>query len=175
MPATEETYRPQPTLHIVFAVSSIAMLLSIVWMILADHLRPWKQVQREFHRVEDAKLRVAEEQEVQKQEAKNKAAIAEVEKQIARARQMEYANARQIYDVDQKIKGAQGRVDHLDTRRRFTKAELDSQRSFYDGMIDRDEVAQANRYLNTVIIPGEQKYEEISRQYEAADRELKQL
>ena len=48
MPATEETYRSQPTLHLVFAISSIAMLLSTVWMVMADHLRPWKEVQREF-------------------------------------------------------------------------------------------------------------------------------
>ena len=53
MPATEETYRSQPTLHVVFAITSIAMTLAIVWMIMADHLRPWKQVQREFHRIED--------------------------------------------------------------------------------------------------------------------------
>ena len=40
MPATEETYRPQPILHIVFAISSIAMLLATVWMVMADHFRP---------------------------------------------------------------------------------------------------------------------------------------
>ena len=56
MPASEETYRRQPALHLVFAISSIAMTLSIVWMIMADHLRPWKQVQRDFQLVERKKL-----------------------------------------------------------------------------------------------------------------------
>ena len=56
MPATEETYRPQPILHLVFAISSIAMLLSIAWMVAADHLRPWKEVQREFQTIERKKL-----------------------------------------------------------------------------------------------------------------------
>ena len=56
MPATEETYRPQPILHIVFAISSIAMLLATVWMVVADHYRPWKQVQREFQTIEREKL-----------------------------------------------------------------------------------------------------------------------
>ncbi|MEJ7638920.1 MAG: hypothetical protein WKF75_13355, partial [Singulisphaera sp.] len=60
MPATEETYRSQPTLHVVFAITSIAMTLAIVWMIMADHLRPWKQVQRDFHRIEEAKLKSSE-------------------------------------------------------------------------------------------------------------------
>ena len=68
MPASEETYRSQPALHIVFALTSIAMTLSIVWMIMADHLRPWKQVQREFQRVEDAKLHAAEKQKLQEQQ-----------------------------------------------------------------------------------------------------------
>ena len=56
MPASEETYRSQPILHLVFAISSIAMLLATVWMVMDDHLRPWKQVQREFQQVERDKL-----------------------------------------------------------------------------------------------------------------------
>ena len=39
MPATEEPYRNQRALHVVFGVSSIGLLLATVWMILADHLR----------------------------------------------------------------------------------------------------------------------------------------
>ncbi len=56
MPATEETYRSQPTLHLVFALTSIGMMLSFVWMIAADHLRPWKGIQREFQQIEREKL-----------------------------------------------------------------------------------------------------------------------
>ena len=70
MPATEETYRPQPTLHVVFALTSIAMTLSIVWMIMADHLRPWKEVQREFQQVERTKLEATEAEKLTEQKAK---------------------------------------------------------------------------------------------------------
>jgi len=56
MPATEETFYKQPTLHLIFAISSIAMLLATAWMIVVDHVRPWKQVQREFHVIERDKL-----------------------------------------------------------------------------------------------------------------------
>ena len=73
MPASEETYRSQPTLHLVFAISSIAMLLSTVWMVMADHLRQWKQVQREFHTVERDKLKAAEQAKLKEQKAKNEA------------------------------------------------------------------------------------------------------
>ncbi len=64
MPATEETYRRQTTLHLVFAISSIAMLLSTVWMVLADHIRPWKEVQREFQQVERDKLAATEQAKI---------------------------------------------------------------------------------------------------------------
>src|SRR5439155_776511 len=59
MPASEEPYRRQSTLHLVFAIFSVAMLLSTVWMVMADHMRPWKEVQRGFQEVERDKLKVA--------------------------------------------------------------------------------------------------------------------
>ena len=68
MPASEEPYRRQPTLHLVFAISSVAMLLSTVWMVMADHLRPWKEVQRQFHEVERDKLEAAEQAEARRAE-----------------------------------------------------------------------------------------------------------
>ena len=69
MPATEETYRSQPILHLVFAITSVAMLLSIVWMIVADHFRPWKEVQREFQKVEREKLEAAKKEKLEEQQA----------------------------------------------------------------------------------------------------------
>jgi mono/diheme cytochrome c family protein len=54
MAATDQTYRKQKTLDIVFAVSSILALLSIVWMLVQDYNREYKKVQREFRDVEDA-------------------------------------------------------------------------------------------------------------------------
>ncbi len=86
MPATEETYRRQPILHLVFAISSIAMLLSIVWMVAADHLRPWKQVQREFQQVEREKLKASREEKLEEQKAKNQAQIDEVDAKIKAGR-----------------------------------------------------------------------------------------
>lgn len=45
MPATEQTWRNQKRLHIVFAVSTAIMLLATLWTMLADHYREWKTVQ----------------------------------------------------------------------------------------------------------------------------------
>src|SRR5260370_6751847 len=54
MAATDQTYRNQKTLDIVFAVSSILMLVSIIWMFVQDYNREWKTEQRVFRDVETA-------------------------------------------------------------------------------------------------------------------------
>jgi cytochrome c2 len=54
MAATDQNYRTQHTLDIVFAISSLAMLLSVVWMFADDYYRPYKVEQRDFRYVESA-------------------------------------------------------------------------------------------------------------------------
>ncbi len=52
MAATDKPYRKQKTLDIVFAVSCLLMLLSVLWMLVADYNREFKAVQRSFRDVE---------------------------------------------------------------------------------------------------------------------------
>ncbi|HEV3115531.1 MAG TPA: c-type cytochrome, partial [Gemmataceae bacterium] len=54
MAATDQTYRNQKALDIVFAASCVIMLASIVWMFGQDYFREYKKVQREFRDVEAA-------------------------------------------------------------------------------------------------------------------------
>jgi mono/diheme cytochrome c family protein len=54
MAATDQTYRSQKALDVVFAVSGILMLLSLVWMFAADYFREFKTEQRRFRDVETA-------------------------------------------------------------------------------------------------------------------------
>jgi mono/diheme cytochrome c family protein len=54
MAATDKTYRNQKTLDIVFAVSCVLMLLSIIWMFVQDYNREFKHEQRTFRDVEEA-------------------------------------------------------------------------------------------------------------------------
>ena len=42
MPATEQIWRSPKRMHLVFAISSVAMLVTTVWMLAADHHREWK-------------------------------------------------------------------------------------------------------------------------------------
>ena len=171
MPASEETYRSQPNLHLVFAVTSVAMLLSFVWMIAADHLRPWKEIQRDFQQVERGKLRAQETEKLKQQQARHQTQIEAIDAQIQAAEAKRDENAGQVREVESELKGLEGKKLGLDTRKRFKKAELDSQRSLYDGMIDRGEESVARSYLNTTIIDSEKELLDLTKQLEAAEGE----
>ncbi|MGF1579021.1 MAG: hypothetical protein ACFCD0_06625 [Gemmataceae bacterium] len=54
MAASDQFYRNQKTLNVIFAVSSVGMLFSIMLMFYFDHNRPWKAEQRTFYDVEEA-------------------------------------------------------------------------------------------------------------------------
>jgi cytochrome c2 len=45
MPATEQTWRNQKTLHVIFGVTALVMAAATVWMMLKDHNREWKDWQ----------------------------------------------------------------------------------------------------------------------------------
>src|SRR5262245_64403335 len=53
MAATDTTYRNTRMLHVVFAVSSILMLLTMIGMFADDYFRDWKVEQRIFRDVEE--------------------------------------------------------------------------------------------------------------------------
>ena len=52
MPATEKTWYNQNLLHVIFAVSSLVLLVATIWMISSDHSREWKVFQDEFREAE---------------------------------------------------------------------------------------------------------------------------
>src|SRR4051794_7508159 len=54
MAATDQPFRSQKALDIVFAVSCILMLVSVIWMFVQDYARDWKGDQRKFRDVETA-------------------------------------------------------------------------------------------------------------------------
>jgi len=74
MPATEQTWRDQKLLHVVFGLSSLLMLVATIWMLAADHNREWKQYQRDFRDVETwtANSRVQEQRNAAFEEETNK-------------------------------------------------------------------------------------------------------
>src|SRR6266403_184143 len=53
MAASDQTYRNQKALHVVFAASSVVMLVTTGWMFWDDYNRPFKTEQRVFRDVEE--------------------------------------------------------------------------------------------------------------------------
>ncbi len=85
MPATEQTWRDSKLLHIVFGISGIAMLITTVWMLAADHNREWKPVQRKFREIEtwftQAKITDQDDAEFQQKKAELEKALADAQAQ----------------------------------------------------------------------------------------------
>ncbi len=168
MPAREETYRNQTLLHVVFAISSIAMAVTIVWMIMADHLRPWKETQRTFHYIEDGKLRVEEQK---RKDEINQQQLADVQAKIDAADKTAEDNTKEINKIRGELKKIVGRYEQLDTETRFLKAELDSQRSEYDLKIDLNQNREAQRYVADVIVPSEKKLNGLRIEFEGIKKQ----
>ena len=69
MPANENTWRNMPSMHMVFGLTSLAMLLATIWMLTSDHNREWKTYHNEFRRMEQISFAWrADEQQTQKYE-----------------------------------------------------------------------------------------------------------
>src|SRR3954466_3242033 len=104
MPATEETYYSQPRMHLVFALSSVGMMLSILWMIAADHLRPWKEFQRDFQKIERRKLEAQEREKLEAQKREKQAKLDAIDAKIKAAEQRSEEHASEIRDLDKKLR-----------------------------------------------------------------------
>ena len=57
MPATDQFFRKLSTMHFVFAISSLAMFGTTIWMMAADHSDEWRGHQTEFEKLEAEKNR----------------------------------------------------------------------------------------------------------------------
>ena len=45
MPATEQTWRDQKVMHIIFGASTVVMAIATFWLLAKDHNREWKRWQ----------------------------------------------------------------------------------------------------------------------------------
>lgn len=141
MPATEETWRDQYKLHIVFAVSSALMFVSIVAMMAEDHLREWKATQREFRRLDAARTaQEAEETRAQLSErtAQLEAAVAQSERDVA-------AQEETVSEIRSRLTNLEGQEQSRRMAWLFARANRDEIRSKYDLAV-RDGAPQPELY-----------------------------
>src|SRR5690349_976523 len=135
-------------------------------MVMDDHLRPWKEVQREFQGVERAKLKAAHQQKLDEQKEKYQAQIEKIDREIQDAEAGAEQRTAQLRELGREIDRQGGKVQLLDMQRRFKKAELDSKRSLYDGMIERNEEHAARTFLVSVVSGAERELDTLSRELE---------
>ncbi len=85
MPATEQTWRDSKLLHVVFGISAIAMLITTIWMLAADHRREWKDYQKKYQQIEawTAQARINQEQTTDFEDK-----LHELEERLAAARRV---------------------------------------------------------------------------------------
>src|SRR5262245_55176507 len=98
MAATDQTYRNQKRLDIVFAISCVAMLIAVVIMFSQDFYREFKVEQRHFRDVEAAMAQRTMLRQLPDDEALQR--LSEAEQQVAAQRkeleQAKSANASQV-------------------------------------------------------------------------------
>src|SRR5437868_10375359 len=100
MAATDKHYRDQYTLDIVFALSSILMLVSLVWMFVDDYNREFKAEQRRFRDVEAA---LAQRQALDQMPSFVDFEVAEKAVEQARAERSSSRLAKRITDLEAEL------------------------------------------------------------------------
>src|SRR5438128_1166319 len=127
MAATDQPYRSQKALDVVFAVSSVLMLVSMVWMFAEDYNREYKAEQREFR---DVLVGLAQRQALQQLPSKRE--FDQARKQVEDARRLRDEKASEIEDLRAQARARLADREKADARYQDVKADLDSRRSFYD-------------------------------------------
>jgi cbb3-type cytochrome oxidase cytochrome c subunit len=161
MAATDQTYRSQRTLDIVFAVSCILMLLGTLWMFWQDYDRQFKHVQREFRDVEEAM-----------NEYQMLTALPSQE-QVAEARR-KVSEAKKNYDTaHDKVRGKERELmaqhDLTDNTYRSIKADFDSKTSLYNIAIEHlGKASDPNR-------PDPNRQKQLQDEVNQLDKELREL
>src|SRR5215471_16943739 len=108
-------------LNVVFAASSIFLLLSTVWMVWDDYDRDWKNTQRRFSQLE---LQVTQAQLRQAQGAvdRNKSA------QLQTAQKNVAANQQKVDELQDKVKEADNKLYRATLDMQYMKATYDQDR-----------------------------------------------
>ncbi len=133
MAATDQHYRSQRILDIVFGATCLVMLLSLIWMFAQDYYRPFKVEARDFRDVEEA---IALRELIQQVPGKEKTAqIEQTESELAAAR-----DAR-----EKQLAGQSNERDKLELRRVKAEASYQQVKADYDSAVSKYNIAVDER------------------------------
>jgi mono/diheme cytochrome c family protein len=170
MAATDQTYRSQRTLDVVFGVSCILMLASLVWMFAQDYFREYKVEIRDFRDVEEA---LADRELVRKVPDQSKVAAAEEAVKQARA---ERDQIKAKLEKDAKDKGVKKTRD--EARAQEIKAEYDSKVSLYNIEVEKRNAADPNssfyQSLSASVDRKKKEVDDLAAQLDAKQKEVEE-
>lgn len=116
-------------LNLWFALSSLLLLGTSVWMVLDDASRPWKAHQREFRELDLERTRASLENQTNKEQASRGEALqADIQKAAAAVE----ANQAAIAAQQEVVRVAKGDYFVKETASKFAKADYDWQRYLVD-------------------------------------------
>jgi cytochrome c2 len=124
------------SLNIWFALSSLALLATTFWMIIADYAKPWKRLQAEFRDLERQQL--IQEAEVEKQRI-NEQELIQIIDDIAEAEIRLEERRSEVRGTEKTLSKLEKKVYAADVSMRTTKSLLDTARWEYDRALQRGE------------------------------------
>jgi hypothetical protein len=116
-------------LNVVFALTSIGLLITFSLMIWYDYARPWKKHQNEFTLLEVKRTEVEIQEALGNVEAGRRK---ELEDKIARGAEEKKARAQEIGKIEDELDTLDGEWYRVDQDYRFTKARIDVKRYEYE-------------------------------------------
>lgn len=152
MPATEQVWRNPKTMHLVFAISSLAMLAATVWMLVVDFDDEWVVFQDQAAHLEAGRIKSIE----------KKIETADYDREETDLRAKVLAAKSAIDGQRDAIDAAQAKVNHregeyllLVRKVRFNRAERDKRRADYDLSV-RDNLPESRQMELKAIFDGQQ-------------------
>src|SRR4030095_5364097 len=113
-----------PRLNLVFAVSSIALVISLGWMVWHDYDREWKTYQKDFRQLEIERADAALAKFGPKFEQKLSADASRIDEE---SRKLEESD-KELKKLRAELTRLNGVVFDTEQRKKFAKAELDALR-----------------------------------------------
>jgi predicted nucleic acid-binding Zn-ribbon protein len=120
--------------NVVFALSSIALLLVTIWMVVPDYAKPWKRLQSQFRDLEREAVR--EELEAEKQ-GLNANELAQLQAEVAQERDKLSAQREELSALENERVKLGKKIYGADAQSRGTKSLLDTARFELDSALQR--------------------------------------
>ncbi len=136
MDEQQERHYNIPKLNRIFAIASLVLLFTIIWMFASDYSREWKEYQRAFRNLEIEKTRVRYDAEINKLKKQPEFQALQEKLQVA---QKEIATQHSnLIGVQEEIKNLETQNSLLTQEQKLTRSVLDATKYEYEEALRKD-------------------------------------